>query len=124
MGALTEWLNELNGAGYDMSFTMFDGDELDKILVPLMPTQAQPEPSDDSFDPETGEVVEFVAHKNGKDKPKAPDGMQLVQIFLDTPSYTRFVECVEALQVLYKTGSLSETIVEAVNRASVSAAVQ
>jgi hypothetical protein len=129
MTGLTSWLNELNTSGFDMSLTMLSDDELmpylpdakDLSLSPPVATGPQPEHADGaiSINAETPMGVEI-----DDDRDTVPvNHVKAVQLFFDEAAYKSFIECADSLREVYKKDNLSETVLEAVRRASISAAI-
>lgn len=128
MEGLTSWLNELNTAGWDMELTMFSGDE-------LMPYLPEPQDLASPTQSSGGAQTSFDAHQSdGDDEPSnsqahghqaepAPvNHVKAVQLFYDEAAFKKFIECADALREIYKKDNLSETVLEAVRRAAISAA--
>lgn len=130
---LTAWLGELKASDFEMDLTLFSSAE----LTPYLPEVPEIEPArkaseapayvaseGEDFDLETGEVVVDV-HK--PDLQAAPSQTRLsksVQLHFDQAAHAKFVEVTDALQQVYKTAGLSETVLEAVKRAGISAALK
>lgn len=132
MSGLTAWLNDLNGAGLDMDLTLFSADELAPYLPSIQPDDAPSEAplyvagEGEQYDADTGEVMSDGSRTQQVQVHDTHGGAQVkaVQLFFDAKSHAKFIEYTDALRELYKKDNISETVMEAVKRAGVTAAVK
>ena len=124
--SLTAAINSLADGDFDMDLTMFDGDELaaylpdDKDLA----TAAQ----DDDYDPTEPTPQEGDMPPVGTVSAQ-PAGVptahiKMVQLFFRAEDHVKFVELTDALKGAYSRDNLPDTVMEAIERASISAALK
>lgn len=129
MTGLTSWLNELNAEGFDMDLTMMSTDELMPYLPSMAEGASEPPlyvaPDSDDFDPETGEAHESPMSRTQQVQvhDTAAGQVKAVQLFFDAKAHAKFLELTDVLKEVYGKDNLSDTVFEAIKRASVTAAV-
>lgn len=123
MPALEGWLAELNEEGFAMDLTMFDEAELRMYLPKPDASPPAPAAQGHDFDPQTGEVVEFVAQDKPRRERPGKD-MRTLQLFYDNHTHAKVMELIEGLQAIYGAENASHTVYEALQRGAVSAATK
>lgn len=127
MTALTAAINELATGDFDMDLTMFDADELAAYLPDENDLATAPATQDD-YDPTTGEAQDQQTPPVGTVSAQ-PQGVpaahiKMVQLFYRAEDHTKFVELTDALKGAYNRDNLSDTVMEAIKRASITAAMK
>jgi hypothetical protein len=127
MTGLTSWLNELNAEGLDLELTMMSADELMPYLPSMDEGASKPPlymaPDSDIFDPETGEAHDSTTSRTQQAHDTAAGQVKAVQLFFDAKAHAKFIELTDVLKEIFGRDNLSDTVFEAVKRASVTAAV-
>lgn len=132
--ALADVLKGLDGAGMDLSLSMFDTDELAGYLpkAQVFEDAAATDPSDPAAEePQASpERVRGPTPPPGPQRPAdAPHAEPLeqpsikqVSLYFREADHAKFVELVDALKDVYSRSNVSDVVLEAVKRASISAA--
>lgn len=126
MTALTAIINDLAEADADLELTMFDEEELLAYLPDAGDLADAPEPGEPETEAEAGQRPETPAVGTVSAQPKdvPTSHVKMVQLFYREDDHRHFVQLTDALRDIYEKGNLSDTVMEALRRASVSAALK
>lgn len=128
MTLLTKGLNELHASGFDMDLTLFNAQE----LAPYLPDEndlsgfsdAPPSGPGGDADPDALDPSGSAQVTNDVNPLVPMNHVKQVQLYFDEPSHQKFLELTDALKDVYHRSNLSETVLEAIKRASITAATK
>ena len=123
---LTAAVNELSQVGFDMDLTGFSELELAPYFADENDLAAEvdaPAPTYPDAYAEQPAPQETGGSKSGLPPGEPTAHIKMVQLFYREADHAQFLQLTDALAEIYRRGNLSDTILEALKRASIKAAI-